>query len=298
MVNVVHSTLTGSNLHEPKGADAASLGQVYVSDGSGSGTWTTVTGLVFTGMVADFLAPLAPTGWLEMDGSVVTSAAYPALYDTITIQRAGTRIGGLSIISGLSSTTGIKAGYYVTGTGFSSVIGATTVVSVDSSTQVTVSASALSSGTSTVIFSPWGITPTSFSLPVVTDSGKFRRSRTSSVQMGQYQASQNQTHDHTGSTGGGGSHSHTITVDSGGVDHTHLANAPSSTTGQFVGPISANNGWSGPPGNGTATGTASAYLHTHTASADTVGGHTHPISASGGSEARPHSIVLMTCVKT
>lgn len=40
MANVVHSTLTGANLHEPKGAATATSGMVYVADGLGSGTWT------------------------------------------------------------------------------------------------------------------------------------------------------------------------------------------------------------------------------------------------------------------
>lgn len=35
-----HNTLTGSQLHEPKGAATATAGQVYVADGAGSGTWT------------------------------------------------------------------------------------------------------------------------------------------------------------------------------------------------------------------------------------------------------------------
>lgn len=35
----LHNTLTGSELHEPKGADTAPTGQIYVSDGAGSGTW-------------------------------------------------------------------------------------------------------------------------------------------------------------------------------------------------------------------------------------------------------------------
>lgn len=45
MANVAHASLTGANLHEPKGADAASADQVYVSDGAGSGTWTNVSSL-------------------------------------------------------------------------------------------------------------------------------------------------------------------------------------------------------------------------------------------------------------
>jgi hypothetical protein len=35
----LHSALTGSELHEPKGADAAVANKVYVSDGAGSGSW-------------------------------------------------------------------------------------------------------------------------------------------------------------------------------------------------------------------------------------------------------------------
>lgn len=41
MPTIQHSVLTGSDQHEPKGADTATVNQVYVSDGSGSGTWAT-----------------------------------------------------------------------------------------------------------------------------------------------------------------------------------------------------------------------------------------------------------------
>lgn len=40
MANVQHSSLTDPNLHEPKGIAAASANQLYLSNGSGSGTWT------------------------------------------------------------------------------------------------------------------------------------------------------------------------------------------------------------------------------------------------------------------
>lgn len=39
MPETQHSTLTGAELHEPKGAESATLGSVYTSDGSGSGEW-------------------------------------------------------------------------------------------------------------------------------------------------------------------------------------------------------------------------------------------------------------------
>jgi hypothetical protein len=43
MANVAHKNLTGADLHEPKGADAATANHVYVADGAGSGTWQKVT---------------------------------------------------------------------------------------------------------------------------------------------------------------------------------------------------------------------------------------------------------------
>jgi hypothetical protein len=37
-----HSTLTGSQLHEPKGVTTAAENSVYVADGAGSGSWTPI----------------------------------------------------------------------------------------------------------------------------------------------------------------------------------------------------------------------------------------------------------------
>ena len=42
MATVEHSTLTSSELHEPKGISSAASGKVYVADGTGSGDWTTM----------------------------------------------------------------------------------------------------------------------------------------------------------------------------------------------------------------------------------------------------------------
>lgn len=40
MPNINHNVLTDPFLHEPRGCSTASLGQVYIANGSGSGTWT------------------------------------------------------------------------------------------------------------------------------------------------------------------------------------------------------------------------------------------------------------------
>lgn len=47
MSNISHNTLTGSDLHEPKGVATASVGESYVADGSGSGEWKTTGGVVY-----------------------------------------------------------------------------------------------------------------------------------------------------------------------------------------------------------------------------------------------------------
>ena len=47
MPNVSHANLTGANLHEPKGVAAAVADKVYVSNGSGSGTWQFCPGITY-----------------------------------------------------------------------------------------------------------------------------------------------------------------------------------------------------------------------------------------------------------
>lgn len=42
MVNVLHSSLTSTDLHEPKGIAGQASGKVYVSNGANSGVWTTL----------------------------------------------------------------------------------------------------------------------------------------------------------------------------------------------------------------------------------------------------------------
>lgn len=58
MANVEHNTLTGAALHEPKGVAAAAANRVYVSDGVGSGSWTTVSTDVLASTAKAFQAQL------------------------------------------------------------------------------------------------------------------------------------------------------------------------------------------------------------------------------------------------
>lgn len=69
MATVQHSTLSSSELHEPKGAATADANTVYVADGAGSGNWLQ-----------------APTGFLNYvssgSGTVITA---PAIFTVVNV---------------------------------------------------------------------------------------------------------------------------------------------------------------------------------------------------------------------
>lgn len=96
MVNVTHASLTGADLHEPKGVSTAASGTVYVANGTGSGTWTPASSVITntswtTGDVKSTFQASAPSGWILFaeggtigDGSsgatVLASSTTQALY--------------------------------------------------------------------------------------------------------------------------------------------------------------------------------------------------------------------------
>lgn len=95
-----HNTLTGSSLHEPKGADIALDGQVYIADGAGSGSFDylpieSYADLYITGgvtaqtlLAASAFAKLNPTGgWSDGEKNQLTTI--PANGE-ITLDEAGT----------------------------------------------------------------------------------------------------------------------------------------------------------------------------------------------------------------
>lgn len=300
MANVAHSTLTGSELHEPKGAASAALGTVYVADGAGSGNWTSLSTSSFTGMIADFPAIEAPTGWLELDGSVISTSTYPALFSVMAKTSAGTRTNGSAVVTSIADTSKFKAGYYVFGTGIAS---GTTILTVDSASQITLSGNSSSSGTSSFFVSPWLMNTGTITLPDMTTAGRFRRSQTSSTRVGLTQTDQNQSHTHTisGVPGNG-----TLAIDAGGV-HSHGVTDPThvhSFTGTNFGgggSYASGGGFQGGTFNTAAASTGitinNSTSHTHTISGALTAG-TLANSSNGGTEARPVALVFLTCVKT
>jgi len=102
MATIQHKDLPESVLHEPKGASTANAGDVYVSDGAGSGSWATVDAIGSGTATAGQL--------LVADGSGGTTYAQPhgwASYkDNASAQTFTTTAAKLSI-DGLGSTTEI-----------------------------------------------------------------------------------------------------------------------------------------------------------------------------------------------
>lgn len=305
MANVAHSTLTTTNLHEPKGVSTALAGQVYIANGLGSGAWTTIEGLSLTGQIGYWATPVAPSGWLECNGADISIVTYAALYNAMTIQQTGTR-NGTTVITGLTATNNIAPGYYVFGTGINS---GTTVVSVESATQFTMSAAAVSSGTSTVIVSPYLLNTGTIRLPNLTGLGKYLRSRKSGLRIGQDLTSKNLSHTHgpgTLITGDAGNHSHNVTVNLSDPGHVH-ATQSSAATPIRIGQVSTGGTFApilGAAGANIQADSAGSGISVSSAFTDTVLNHSHPVFGNTGTgnqddtEARPETHVVLVCVKT
>ena len=60
---VEHSTLTTTDLHEPKGVAAANAGELYVANGAGSGAWTAHNNKVYLFVTIPNIST-ASSGWV------------------------------------------------------------------------------------------------------------------------------------------------------------------------------------------------------------------------------------------
>lgn len=300
MSNVAHATLTGSDIHEPKGITSASLGTAYIANGSGSGSWQNVGTSSFTGMIADFVSPVAPTGWLELDGSIINTTTFAGLYAVMTITTTGTRANSSPVVTSIADTSQFSIGYFAYGTG---IIAGTTIVSIDSASQITLSNNSTSSGTATFAISPWALNNGTIQLPDLKTAGRYRRSRTSGSKIGDIQATQNLAHSHTGSLTTGNQsndHTHTYSGTTGSENQSHNHNY---TAASAVSVTSVGTGGGNAVATGSATSGTENQSHQHAYSGTTSGistNHTHSVTipSDGASEARPVTLVVMTCVKT
>jgi|SRR5690242_14146359 len=178
--------VTGNTVQYPIFARVYYLGQVYenlvvnntATPGADS-TWRVVSGNVEgvqSGTVIDFAGPIAPSGYLFCDGSAVSRSTYAGLIAAIsrTVTTA-TTTNGSAVVTNLTNaqTTmfGARATPSLAGMAIESANfpPGTTILSVDSNTQVTMSANATASGTAnvTIQFFNWGNGDgsTTFNLP-------------------------------------------------------------------------------------------------------------------------------------
>ena len=126
MANVNHSTLTDPYLHEPKGVATASSGDVYVANGSGSGSWTakeTLIELSLEGYLEDVSAvetvyvPVPFAGTVSKvltvlegsigsaDSTVTVKNSAGSSMGTITITSSGSAAGDVDVLLPSSNNT-------------------------------------------------------------------------------------------------------------------------------------------------------------------------------------------------
>jgi microcystin-dependent protein len=120
--------------------------------------------ITLPGEIRPYAGLTAPSGWLLCYGQAVSRTTYATLFAAIAVSQSGVRTNGSAIITALTDTTGLVTGMFVSGTG---IPAAATILTVDSSTQITLSANATSSGTATVVIGPFGIGDgsTTFNVP-------------------------------------------------------------------------------------------------------------------------------------
>ena len=99
MANVSHSTLSGAELHEPKGADSASNNAVYTSNGAGSGNWTVPFELI-TYTISD--VSTAGSHWVFPGRAGSIQNIRTALHGAIATADAGLtfEVGGSLVVGG------------------------------------------------------------------------------------------------------------------------------------------------------------------------------------------------------
>ena len=95
---VEHSTLTTTDLHEPKGVAAASVDQTYIADGAASGTWTDSDNSIYLfgtindiSTAASFWLPSPCTGTITKIQTIINGALATA-DAVLTFELGGTLI--------------------------------------------------------------------------------------------------------------------------------------------------------------------------------------------------------------
>lgn len=108
MANINHNVLTDPFLHEPKGVSTAAANQVYVSNGSASGSWTNLARAVRTTGAADQTLTAATLTILDFDTTQFNTGGYTvANTGRITVPATGTYLitAGVTIEATVAALT-------------------------------------------------------------------------------------------------------------------------------------------------------------------------------------------------
>ena len=102
MATIQHSLLTSTDLHEPKGISTASSGEVYVADGTGSGSWTDLNQASFTSIASGGILVgngsngyTSTTAWPNPSGATAGQTVYADI--TRGVNAGGATFGTASL---------------------------------------------------------------------------------------------------------------------------------------------------------------------------------------------------------
>ena len=101
MVDVLHSSLTGADSHEPKGVESATVGQVYIANGTGGGAWTTqINKYQLTVELTD--VSTASSAYIVVPIAGTITSIYTVLHGAIATADAGitTEVNGVAVTGG------------------------------------------------------------------------------------------------------------------------------------------------------------------------------------------------------
>lgn len=124
-----------------------------ISEATGDARYAFKNSGVPTGTSFPYFGYTLPAGFLWCDNSAVSRTTYAALFLIITFTQTGSTTNGSSSVTGLSSTANMFAGMAVTGSG---IPAATTILSVDSGSAITLSANATATASPSIRFYPHG----------------------------------------------------------------------------------------------------------------------------------------------
>lgn len=106
-MTVQHSTLTGAELHEPKGVSGASANEIYIANGAGSGSWGSVSEANVTNKDRYLTVALtdistASSAWVASPIAGTVTGIYSVIDTAITVADATItpRIGGTAMTDG------------------------------------------------------------------------------------------------------------------------------------------------------------------------------------------------------